>query len=79
MMVSPSSCQSVVVAVLSSVRGLYEVDELVSRFKNNFEPSALLSVIVEPMVKYPEDDSGPSIGFPPEDKLILDFGNHLKG
>ena len=58
MMVSPSSCQSVVLAVASKVNGLYDVVALVCTFKNCF-PVALFSVIEVPRVKYPDEDSGP--------------------
>ena len=64
MIVSPSSAQSVVVAVTSSVNAWYDVVALESTLRNSVLPSALLSEIVSPIVKYPADDSGPSTGFP---------------
>jgi hypothetical protein len=64
MIVSPSSAQFVVVAVLLRLSGLYDDVAFVAALRYNFVPSALLRLMVDPMVKRPDDDSGPSIGTP---------------
>ncbi len=65
MMVSPSNPQSVVVAVASNDNGLYEVVALVLTLRYKELPSSEFKVIIEPMVKYADEDSGPSLGAPP--------------
>lgn len=62
--VSPSNPQSFVEAVGSNVRALYDVDAPSSSFKKSLDPSALLSVMVLPKVKDPDEASGPSTGLP---------------
>lgn len=63
MIVSPSSAQFVVVAVLASVSGLNDVDAVVFAFKKSGVcPES--SIVPAPIVKYPEEASGPSTGWP---------------
>lgn len=66
-MVSPSSPQLVVVAIAPKARDLYDCVPLLSMLRYSFEPLALLSEIVLPSVKRPEEDSGPRTGVPPFD------------
>jgi len=56
----------VVVAVALNVTGFHAVVAFVLTLKYNLEPSGLFKEIVLPMVKYPDEASGPRVGTPPE-------------
>jgi len=64
MIVSPERLQVVVVAVASKDNGFQSVVAFASTFKNKLVPFALFSWIVLPIVKYPDEASGPRVGIP---------------